>query len=253
MHRWAVNFNGPVCQHPVANIAARVLRHSYGTATAISTDNTSFAITKDFAVEPATSPETSVASAQDLTLLADATNGTIVYDVDQEDTGTLTDFSTIASTLEGKFVRVAARFQPDSKLVAVRMWVSTSFNSVWLSPEGHVLRVDTIGDIVTVQNEMGVGVPVTVDENTEYYFRTPGSAVEDATSIGAGIAFLSNVVRGFKVRVSSWGPGASPMLAHTIDIEIARFESGISDADGSGFTATTSFSIGTDDYSLTLP
>jgi hypothetical protein len=148
---------------------------------------------------------------------------------------------------------VAARFQPDSKLVAVRTWVITSFNRVWLSPEGHVLQVDKIGDIVTVQNELGVGMPVTVDENTEYYFRTPGSAVEDAMSIGAGIAFLSNVVRGFKVHVSSWDPGASTMLAHTIDIEIARFEGGISDADGSGFTATTNFSNGTGDYSLTLP
>jgi hypothetical protein len=230
-----------------------VLRHIYPTATAISTDGTSFVITKDFVVEPATSPETSVASAQDLTILADATNGTNVYDVDQEDTGTLTDFSTIASTLEGKFVRVAARFQPDGKLVAVRAWVSTSFNKVWLSSEGHALHVDTIGDIVTVQNELGVGVPVTVGENTEYYFRTPGSAVEDATSIGAGIAFLSNVVRGLKVHVSSWGPGASTMLAHAIDIEIARFEGGISDADGSGFTAITNFSTGTGDYSPTLP
>jgi hypothetical protein len=250
---WAANFNGPVREHPVANIAALLLRHIYGTATAVSTDDTSFSMTKDFAVQPSTSPETSVASTQELTILADDTNGTILYDVDAQTTATITDFSTIDATLDGKFVRVAARFQADGTLVAVRMWVSTLFNSVWLSPEGHVLRVDAIGSVLTVQNELGVGVPLSVNANTEYFLRTPGSALADATPIGTGTAFLSNVVRGFKVHASAVDPLASPLVAQTIDIEIARYEGGISDADASGFTATTSYSTGTDDYSLTLP
>jgi Domain of unknown function (DUF4382) len=250
---WAVNFNGPVRHHPVANIAALVLRHIYGTATAVSTDDTSLTMTKDFALEPPVSPETAIASTQSLTILADDTNGTILYDVDAQTTATIMDFSTIASTLDGKFVRVAARYQSDGTLVAVRMWVSTLFNSVWLSPEGHVLHVDTIGDVLTVQDELGVGIPLTVNADTQYFFRTPGDAVADATAIGTGTAFLSNLVRGFKVHASAVNPLAGSLVAQEIDIEIARYDGVISDATGADFLDTTTFNTGADDYSLALP
>jgi hypothetical protein len=250
---WAINFNGPVRHHPVRNIAALVLRHIYGTATAVSTDNTSITMTKDFALEPPASPETAIASTQDLTILADDTNGTILYDVDAQTVATIMDFSTIATTLDGKFVRVAARYQADGTLVAVRLWVSTLFNSVWLSPEGHVLHVDAIGDTLTVENELGVGVPITVNTSTEYYFRTPANAVADATAIGTGTAFLSNLVRGFKVHASAVDPLASPLVAQEIDIEIARYDGKISAADGTGFLDTATFNTASDDYSLTLP
>src|ERR1700733_1335738 len=75
---WAVNFNkGPVHHHPIWDITRLVLRHTYGTVTAVSSDDSSITMTKDFAVEPPTNPETAIASSQSLTILADATNGTI--------------------------------------------------------------------------------------------------------------------------------------------------------------------------------
>jgi hypothetical protein len=250
---WAINFNGPVRQHPIADIAHVVLRHIYGTAATVSSDNTSVTLTKDFPAEPPASPETAVASTQNLTVLADATNGTIYYDVDAGTTATIMDFSSIASTIDGEFVRVAARYQSDGTLVAVRMWASTSFNSVWLSPEGHVLHVDNIGDVLTVENELGVGVPVAVTADTQFFFRTPASALADATPIGTGTAFLANLVRGFKVHSSVVDPLASPLVAQTIDIEIARYDGSVTAANLTGFLDTRNFQTASDDYSLTLP
>ena len=63
------------------------------------------------------------------------------------------------SALNGKYVRIAARFQQDGSLVAVRVWASSDFTKVWLSPEGHVLNVNPTSAIITVTNEDGVGVP----------------------------------------------------------------------------------------------
>ena len=45
---WAVNFNGPVRHHPIADLTRLVLRHMYGSVTAVSTDNTSITITKEY-------------------------------------------------------------------------------------------------------------------------------------------------------------------------------------------------------------
>jgi Domain of unknown function (DUF4382) len=250
---WAVNFDGPVRQRPIADITHLLLRHIYGTATSVSTDNTSIAITKDFPLVPAASPETGVASSESLTILADSTNGTIVYDVDAHTVATVMDFSTLAATLDGKFVRVAARFQAAGELVAVRMWVSTLFNSIWISPEGHVLHVNTTTDILTVEDEAGVGVPVTVNSNTQFFLRTPASGLADATAIGTGTAFLSNVKRGFKVHASAVDPLASPLVAQTVDIELARYDGNISAATATNFLDTRVFHTVTDNYALTLP
>jgi hypothetical protein len=250
---WAINFNGPVRDRPIADITQLVLRHIYGTAASVSADNTSISITKDYPLEPPATPETAVASSENLAILADATDGTILYDVDAQTVATIMDFSSVAATLDGKFVRVAARFQADGELVAVRMWVSTSFNSVWISPEGHVLHVNTGTDILTVENELGAGIPVTVNANTQFFFRDPANAVADSTAIGTGTAFLSNLVRGFKVHASAVAPLASPLVAQTIDIEVARYDGSISAANTTGFLDTRTFQTTSDDYALTLP
>jgi uncharacterized protein DUF4382 len=250
---WAVNFDGPVRQRPIADITHVVLRHIYGTATAVSTDNTSIAITKDFPLEPAATPETGVASTESLSILADSTNGTIVYDVDAHTVATVMNFSTLSASIDGKFVRVAARFQADGELVAARMWVSTLFNSIWISPEGHVLHVNTTTDILTVDNEAGAGVPVTINANTQFFLRTPASGLADDTAIGTGTAFLSKLVRGFKVHASAVDPLASPLVAQTVDIELARYDGNISAANATGFVDTRVFHTVTDDYTLTLP
>ena len=251
---WGVNFNGPVRHHPIADLTRLVLRHAYGSVTAVSSDNTSITITREFPTEPPVNPETAVTSTQSLQILADATNGTIFYDVDAKTNTVIHSFSAQASSLVGKNVRIAARYQSNGTLVAVRIWASSSFNSVWVSPEGHVLHVNTTTDIITVQNELGAGVPLTVNANTEFFFRTPWNATADATPIATGTGFLTshNFVRGFKIHASVVDPLASPLVAQTIDIEIARFDGTISATNSNGFTYTRNFHTAGDDYAVTL-
>jgi Domain of unknown function (DUF4382) len=251
---WAVNFDGPVRPHRVHDLARLVLRHTYGTVSSVAADNTSITITKDFPTFPVVNPETAIASSLSLQILADATNGTIFYDVDAKTRNVIKDFSSVAQTLDGKYVRIAARYQENGTLVAVRVWASTAFNKVWLSPEGHVLHVNATTDIVTVDNESGVGVPVTVDANTQFFFRTPADALADATPIGTGTGFLTaeDLVRGFKVHVSVVDPLATPLVAQTIDIETAAYAGRISAANTSDFTYTRQFATASDDYSVTL-
>jgi hypothetical protein len=255
MTLWAVNFNGPVRHHPLADITRLVLRHLYGSVTSISPDNSFITITKVYPVEPPTNPETSIASKQSLQILADSVNGTLFYDVDAKTVSTIKDFSSVSSTLSGKFVRVAARYQVNGTLVAARVWTSTSFNSVWASPEGHVLHVNTSTDVVTIENESGAGVPLTVNSSTEFFFRTPWNAVADATPIGSGTIFLTDndLVRGFKVHASVVDPLATPLVAQTIDIELAKYDGTISAANQTNFIYTHNFAAASDDYSATLP
>ncbi len=80
--QWAVNFVGPVRRHPIADIAHLVLRQMYGNVTAVASDGSSITITKELPTLPVVDPETPVATGQSLTIQADATNGTIFYDVD---------------------------------------------------------------------------------------------------------------------------------------------------------------------------
>lgn len=252
---WAVKFKGPIRHHPIADIAHLVLRHTYGDVTAVSSDDTSITVTKEFPTLPVVSPETAVAGSQSLTFLADATNGTIFYDVDAKTHTTLKDFSTVASSLVGKYVRIAARYQEDGSLVAVRVWASATFNNVWVSPEGHVLHVNASTDVITVLDESGRGVPLTLDSNTQFYFRQPQSALADATPIATGTGLLAtkNFVRGFKIHASVVDPLATPLVAQTIDIETAAYSGTISAADATGFTDTRKFATASDDYSVTLP
>ena len=252
--RWAVNFNGPVHRHRIDDLTRLILRHSYGSVTAISTDGASLTMTKELPALPVVSPETAVATGQSLQILADATNGTLFYDLDAKTSVTLESFSS-ESALVGKFVRVAARYQADGTLVATRVWASSQFNSVWLSPEGHVLHVDAANSLFRVATESGSSVPVTVNSGTQFYFRAPQSGLADATPIGSGPAFLTshNLVRGFKVHVSVVDPLATPLVAQSVDVETAAYDGKISAADTTGFTYTRKFSTVTDNYSVTLP
>ena len=251
---WAVDFKGPVRHHPVRDIAALVLRHLYGTVGSVAADNASLTVTRDFPVLPVTNPETAVTGAQSLQIEADAVNGTIFYDLDAKTRSIVTNFAAQASTLPGKFVRIAARYQEDGSLVAVRVWASGEFSKVWLSPEGHVAHVNTATDVITVDDESGVGVPVAIDANTQFFFRAPADPSVDAAPIGTGTGFLGSgqLVRGFKVHVSAVDPLATPMVAQSIDIETAAYAGRISAAGSSGFTYTRSFARATDDYTVSL-
>lgn len=250
---WALNFKGPLRHHPIARIDAFLLRDMYGKVTAVSTDNTSITINRVFATRPVVSPETATASSLSRQILVDAVNGTIFFDVDAKTRTVIKSFSSVASSLNGKYVRIAARYQVDGSLVAVRVWASSSFNSLWISPEGHVLHVNTSTNVITVENENGVGVPLTVDSNTNFYFRVPASGLADATPIGTGTAFLANknIVRGFKVHVSVVDPLAVPLVAQSVDIEVAKYDGAISGANSTSFLYTRNFPNATDDYTFT--
>ncbi|HWZ56818.1 MAG TPA: DUF4382 domain-containing protein [Verrucomicrobiae bacterium] len=260
---WSVDFDkGELRHRPIWDVTRLILRHMYGTVMSVSSDDSSITITKDYPVEPPTNPETDIPSNQSLTILADANNGTLFYDVDAKTVVTIKNFSTVANGLQNRFVRVAARYQADGSLVAVRMWVANAFNSVWLSPEGHVLHVNTANDVITVQRADGSGVKVLVTNNTQFYFRTPWNAVADAMPIGQGTSFLTNkdLVRGFKVHVdvdpaatAPTDPTVTPYSAETIDIEIARYDGSISAVNGNTFTYTRKFNTPGDDYSFVLP
>jgi Domain of unknown function (DUF4382) len=249
---WAVNFNPAFRHHPIDDITRLVLRHMYGTVQSVSSDNTAFTMVRDFPAEPASNPESEITSSQNINILADSVNGTIFYDLDAKTSGVIKNFSAQASTLGGKFVRVAARFQQDGTLVAVRVWASTSFSKVWLNPEGHVLHVNTTTDVLTVSSEDGTAFPVTINGNTQFFFRTPYKAQADATPIGTGTAFLSNIVRGFKVHVSVVDALANPVVAQSVDIENAVFSGIISSPTNTAFTYTRNFHTASDDYSISL-
>ena len=251
---WAVNFDGPVRHHPLYDLSHLVLRHLYASVTSISTDNTSITVSKEFPTEPPASPETAVTTTQSLQILADAANGTLLYDVDGQTHSVITSFSGQSSFLAGKQLRVAARYQENGTLVATRIWASANFNSVWLSPEGHVLHVNTNTDVVSVESESGAAVPVTVDANTQFFFRQPQSALSDSTPIFTGTQFLTNkeLVRGFKVHVSVVDPLALPLVAQTIDIETAKYDGQISMAGSTNFTYTRNFRTASDDYKVAL-
>ena len=251
---YAVNFNGPVRHRPIADLAHLVLRHTYGSVTAVSADNTAVTIAKVLPTLPVTNSETAVATSQNLQILADSTNGTLFYDVDAKTVVTLKSFASEANSLIGKYVRIAARYQDNGTLVAVRIWAASKFQNIWLSPEGHVLHVNPATNIIVVANESGQAVPVAVDTNTQFFFRTPQSALTDAAPIGTGTSFLANhnLVRGFKVHVAVVDPLATTLVAQTVDIENAGYSGLISSASSTGFTYTHGFATVSDDYSVNL-
>src|SRR6266478_5294673 len=226
----------------------------YGTVSSVATDNTSMTMIKDYPVYPATNPETAVQSSQSLTILADSTSGTLFYDLDAKTVATIRDFSSLAGSLGGKFVRVAARYQDNGTLVAVRIWTSSTFNTVWTGPEGHVLHVNSTTDVMVVENENGIGIPITVDGNTQFFFRQPQDGLADATPIATGTGFLAakNLVRGFKVQVGVVDPLAVPRVAQTVDIEIAKYDGFLSAPNGSGFVYTRDYRTPADDFTITL-
>jgi len=250
---WTVNFNGPVRHQPHYDLTQVILRHMYGAVTSVSSDHASLSIVKDYEVYPVpASGPAPVSSLQSLTIQADAANGTIFYDVDAGTSSVVHDFSAQAGTLAGKFVRVAARHQADGSLVAVRVWASSTWAKVWLSPEGHVNHVNTTTNTVSIDNENGVAVPIQVDANTKFYFRVPSNGLADATPIGTGPGFLANLARGFKVHVGLVDPLAATLTAATVDIEIAKYEGTISKATSAGFTYTRAFANAADSYTMNL-
>lgn len=246
---WALDFDGPIRHHPIRDITKFLLRDIYGTVTSVNSDG-SLTITRDFPAQPAAdtaTSETAVSTTHTLQIFPDSTNGTIFHDVDNTaQNQTVKSFSTVSGDLPaGQFVRIAARYQTGGTLVAVRTWASSTFGKIYVSPEGHVLHVNTSTNVIDVQNETGHPVHLTVDANTLFF--------SGSTQIGQGTSFLTNLERGFKVHASVVDPLAVPLVADTVDVEIARYDGVISGADSNGFTYTRNFKMVQDNYVVTLP
>jgi hypothetical protein len=251
---WAINFAAPLRHHPIRDLTRLVLRRTYGTVTGVTSAGL-LTITKDFATLPLTSPEMPISSAQSLNIAADATNGTIVYDLDNPGTPGAVVTSFAAGTVPtNDYVRIAARFQEDGTLTAVRVYYSSSFNTVWLNPEGHVLATDASTNTIWVTNELGEKVAVSVTADTNVYFHS------GSTSIGVATTLLANqqIVRGFKVDVASSNALGNPLVAQSIDIQTAAFGGAISNASAAlpapngGLTYTADFRTSSADYSVNL-
>jgi len=242
---WSVDFRDCIRHRPVFDISRLLLRHTYGTVSGINSDG-ALTITKVYPAYPLPADgtaETAVASTQTLTIAADGVNGTIVYNSDNNNSSmTVKSFANSAMPPasiipDGDYVRIAARYQVDGSLVAVRVWYSSTFNTVWLSPEGHVLSVDTANDVILVTNEHGRGQPVTVNSSTQFFFQGGSTAIETGTGI------LSQIYRGFKVHVTPVDASANPLVAASVDIETAAFSGAISKASSTGNGSLTYTSL----------
>ncbi len=248
---YTVSFDGgTVSTHTDAKITDIVLHHSYGSVASVSADYTSLTLNRETPTLPIVSPETFVATGDTTTLLADAVNGTAYYDLDVAPLveTTIKDFSSLASTLPARQVRAQLRYLPDGTLVATRLFVSNSFDKVWLSPEGHVRHVDLENSQLVVADETGSDQRLTVDANTNFVLPNQPA---NAPPIGTGSAFLPNLVRGFKVHVTV--DPITTTLAKVVEVETAAFSGRISSASASDFTMTSSFHSDSDNYSQSLP
>jgi hypothetical protein len=124
-------------------------------------------------------------------------------------------------------VMVASRLQDDGSLYAVRVWYCTAANASNLpianwSPEGHVVSVNTVNDVMVVDNVDGHPRSIDIDPDTIFTF-------QQNTAIGTGQNFLADVRRGFKVTVDVKDPLARPMHASAVNIQRA-VDSGYIDA-----------------------
>lgn len=243
---WAVNFQGPVSAQQVSDITSVVLRQMYGTLVAVAGDGKSITVTRDYPVDPVTTPETAVSTPDPLTILADSGNGTEFFDIDAGTSMTASNFAALAGLAPGRFLRIAARYQSDGSLVATQIWASNSFSSVWSGPEGHVTQVNASKGTLDVEDASGNPVEVQTDANTEFDYQ--------GTPIATGSAFLAtgNIERGFEVHVSPRDPSSHQVIARTIDIESAEFSGAISNTTLTGFTYTSQFSRSSDNYTLAL-
>jgi Domain of unknown function (DUF4382)/Domain of unknown function (DUF5666) len=246
---WAVNFNPVLHHHPIAAVTSLVLRHLYGTVTSVAADGSSVMVNKDYPLLPIVSPETAITANQSLTIQVDATNGTLFYDLDTGTRSTVTNLAGVTGLTSGEFLRIAARYQQNGTLTATRIWASSNFNNVYLSPEGHVQDVDPSAGTFTVLNEAGLPVTLAVNASTQFYFQ------DGATAIGSGTAFLANdqFVRGFKVHVEVDPLSTqTPMVAQSVDIENAVYSGAISGTNTTGFTYTHDYVRSADDYTVSL-
>jgi hypothetical protein len=116
-----------------------------------------------------------------------------------------------------------------------------------------VLEVDRTANppTFTIVTESGTASPaITVNSGTEILFNSTPVSTD-------GAAFLTvntfDFVSGFKVHVNPVDPTVTPLVADTVNIEIARYAGIISGASPTGFTYTRTFPAHTsDNYTINL-
>lgn len=198
------------------------LRHLRGQVNSVAADSKSFALRTN--------------RGKDKTLLVDAANQSLFYDLDAAPMTSVTSFTVPATLTATKYVRATARFQSDGSLTAVRVWYTSDATKLprW-SPEGHVVRVDPVLNQIRVLRENGIPATVQIDPGTQFFFQG------GTTAIGTGTSFLAHMARGFKVDVTVVDPLATPMHAASVDIHRGTFEGDITAADANTFTYTKAF------------
>ena len=154
------------------------------------------------------------------------------------------------------YVRIAARYQENGTLVAVRVWASSNFNTVWVSPEGHVLqRQRHHRHHHGRRTRTGVGAPV--QRQRQHAVLLPARTRLTTRPIAhrhTGSSPASDLVRGFKVHVSVVDPlanAAGGADGRHRDGRLRRQPSRSCHhaAPNGGFTYTRDFLRATDDYS----
>ncbi|MBR7777955.1 hypothetical protein [Undibacterium rugosum] len=255
---WSVNFNGPVRHKPVNDLTRLILNHQYATVTSVSPSIN----TVVFELNKATLSNgnySATDTGKSLTASLDSSNGTLFYDLDTPaNNATIKDFSNsaIVTALQqpGVYVRIACRYQQNGSLILTRIYASKSFSKVFISPEGHVIHVDSnAGTSFWMDQADGKPAKILIDPTTKFFFRNPNAA-SDATPIGSGSAFVSarNLLRGFKVKVTPADASANPLHASTVDIEAAPFNGRIGNVSTSGFNLGYQFNTSDDNYSSPL-
>lgn len=204
---YLVNFERCVRHRPHLGLTSFLLRHLRGSV--VSTTVASLTVTTEH--------------RGSRTLAVDTTNGSLFYDLDAVPVAPVTSTTLPSNLTSGKFVRIAARYQGNGSLMAVRVWYTADESKLRrFSPEGHVVSVDTTNDTFDVIWSPAAGGPltlttVTVDSGTNFFFHG-GSA------IGSGASFLANIQPGFKVQMTLDDPSAAELLATDVDIERAAYE-----------------------------
>ena len=258
---WAINFNGPVKHKPVSDLTHLVLRNVYGSVTSLSATAKTIVIERDTGAISTTgggNTFTPVDTGKAATFSLDSTNGTLFYDLDNSaNNATIKDFSsaTVVAALQktGEYVRIAARYQQDGTLVATRIYASTSFNKVFVSPEGHVTHTNQAGTSIVVDNADGKPINVIIDPTTQFFFRSPNTAT-DTNVIGTGPGFLTihNLVRGFKVKITPVDVTAATLHAATVDIESAPYSGTINNVTPTAFNLNSNYPTSRDNYIVNL-
>ena len=154
----------------------------------------------------------------------------------------------IAGSVVGRQLRVQARYQADGSLVATRVFSAANFATIWRSPEGHLLRVNTTDNTLTVAGEDGTPTVLTVDGLTTF---TLPNQPATAAPIGTGPSFLTNLHRGFKVHVTV--DTTTPTLARIVEIESAGLSGRIVNPTTTQFDMQARFRHQGDGFSVTLP